>query len=174
MTLSEILLNLLSAMERVDDSIPSLFGTGLSRSKIETELSQIGFRPSNELLDLYSWRDGGITVEVLPGMHFLPFEAAVAQYEIHGAIGARSDGLLRFLSDGSDSGLAVESKELGGKVFWDTLGEPPEFAFPSIASAMNFALHCYERGIFRTTEDGIDVDWDQYETLKNRAVERDG
>ncbi len=167
----DTLVDLKRAMADFDEEICSFLSPGLKSDEIEAQFESISFPPSQELLELYSWQNGGLAVEVLPGAYFSPIEMGVAHYphnELYKSAGEPLWNTFSILTDHSDGGFAISSKESGAKIVQRCIHEPWEASFPSINVLFELSLRCYKDGIFSKVDGEIESDWDRYTELEKQ------
>lgn len=175
MALAQTLERLLTAMASVDESIPGELAPGLSPSEIQALLGKIRYDPTDELIELYSWRNGGMLVEIVPGSYFGPLEFAASSFKynpIMKAFGLPHSDALRILTDHSDGGFSVKPKKKSGAIVMNCIHAPAEIVLPTIDSLFELGAVCYENGIFVKRGDEIEPDWNRYEELEKEFFER--
>ena len=175
MALAQTLDRLLTVMGTVDESLPEELAPGLDPTEIHAQLLKIRFDPPDELIELYSWRNGGMLVEIVPGSYFAPLELATSSFKynpIIKAFGFPHSDALRILTDHSDGGFSVKPKKKSGAIVMNCIHAPAEVVLPTIESLFELGAACYESGIFVKQGDEIEPNWDRYEVLENEFFER--
>ena len=146
-----------------NSEIPNLFNLGLSISTIEKIAEVLPFKLTNEIIELYTWRDGTSNLtDVMANNFFMPLSMAIETYkemisleestcdetEELGCVW-RVDWLPIFYLDAVNYFVSCKDDESYGKVYEYEIGGEPELIFSNLTTMMKATLECYQNGVYK-------------------------
>lgn len=178
MSVTSILDNIRERMRAIGGERIARLRPGLPRETILSFDSRLPFRLPESVLELYSWRNGGVdryAAEMLPGWFFISIEEAMSFYEMFREEvppGAPPECLFWqpewfpiFKSyDISAIGVVCggERSNDGAMVYYDHPGETGLEAV-SLTALLQTIATALDRSIIKVTEDGsLDMDQDRF------------
>ncbi len=161
--------DLLNELATLNPSLLTATRPGLSRSKILAAFDDLPIKPTEELISLFSWRNGSkedVAAWIVPGHYLLPLDDAIYHFRI--ALQISSEGLrsahpldcLPYTFDmGGGSfvakcGYVVVDSDL---IVFSSGEDLPRTSANNLASELSVVVECFRRGIFYCGEDWVEV-----------------
>lgn len=170
-----ILDEILAFLSRWQFPVVGFLQHGLNKDLILELFSNINLQPTNELLQLYAWKNGvnvveGINlddIQFVPGYHILSLEGAIAQY-----IAVKGDprwdrSWFPVMANGGGDFYVIDLAQSDGEsapVIGFLLGEEEQDTeYQSIAAMLHTFFECYKKGIVYRSEEGyLEMDDDKH------------
>jgi len=139
------------------------FNLGLTVSEIEEIVEVLPFKLTNEVIDLYSWRDGtsSSVTDIIAHSFFLPLNEAVGIYEEMMPLDIidqnNNDSYFWQVAwfpiltmDQDYYFVSCRNDESAGKVYkYFIAGGEPEPMFSNLTIMMKAILDCYQTGVYK-------------------------
>ena len=154
-----LLQELENEMAKVHPNLRDLLNPGLTKTEIESQVSQLPFPISKDIISLYEWSNGtDCKLYILPGQYLLPLEEAIREFqeiwpmkdELQEIFFQKYFDCFRFLSDLSDGGVSFGRIDslCKGKMVELCIHHEWELAFDSLSNLLRTAIECYKRGVY--------------------------
>ena len=170
----EIITQLLNEIEKclqqLDHPCVDHLNSGISSQQIQELFEEIPLKPTQDLHDLYSWRNGskdceGITLgdlALFPGFYLMSLEESIQTYlELRAREAWDKSWFPIFASGGGDFYAMILAPEAQGQILgFYVYEEEPQVEYQSLESMLQTFKECYKQGIIVQNEQGyLDMDY---------------
>ena len=178
---SDVLDDIYCFLQKWKCPVCDFLNSGIREEEVKNKFVTVGLKPTDGLIDLYSWRNGTVVkkgtmlddVQIIPGFHFLSIEDSIAYYlELKNEATWCSNWFPIFANGGGDF-YAVNldcSISDDSPIICFLLGESDhEIEYENLLSMMLTYRECYNTGIVYLTNEGyIEIDDDKHAAIAQK------
>jgi len=187
LSLVEILNNIFSFLVNWKFPIRAYLNDAVGKKYVCDKLSEIGVKPTQEMFDLYSWRNGTKVVEgteldgvqFIPGYHIMSLEDSISQYKAMKDDSRWSQSWFPIMANGGGDFYAVDLSQSTGPsapiIGFILDEEEQDVEYQSIYTMMLTFLECCQKGVVFCTDEGyLEMNDDEHALIarkNNPAIE---
>ncbi|EFP97773.1 SMI1/KNR4 family protein [Vibrio caribbeanicus] len=173
-TITEFLSTILTYLLKWQFPVCKFLNDGLEESEIRALFNSSGITPTNELIELYQWRNGTNIVQgtmlddiqIIPGFHFLSLQDSVNNYSAMKNDKRWNPSWFPIFANGGGDFYAVDLSQSTGDtapIIGFILGEAEqEIEYQSLTTMLLTFCECYENKVVFRTEGGyLEMDDDE-------------
>jgi hypothetical protein len=172
-TLEQALQGILNHLMRLQRPVVKLLQEGLTAEDIRIQFQDIPLHSADELIELYSWRNGTKSVagdmlddlHFFPGFFLMPLDRAIRTYRSFALCETWNPSWFPVFANGGGDFYAVQLSDKSAKtseIVGFMLGEVrQEVEFESLLSMARTISACYDAGIYYVTDKGyLEADYE--------------
>ncbi|MBN6077123.1 SMI1/KNR4 family protein [Aggregatibacter actinomycetemcomitans] len=167
------------SLNNLNHSCLSYLNRGISFPEIQEQFSKISLRPNEELITLFSWRNGTKVTDNInlgdlaffPGFYLMSLQESISTYiELRDTFSWKKSWFPIFANGGGDFYVVDLGVEAQGKIIgFYVYEEDHAIEYNSLESMLKTLKECYEEGIiFRDNQGYLDMDYYQYAAVAHR------
>lgn len=162
-----LLVKLEEMMKFIHSSTVDLFNEGISREAIKGHFEDIHLTPTEDLIDLYHWKNGLVYQNIPTGKIyfgprgiFYPLADSVTIYTNEIKTGKYPAGFFPVLSDDTYLIDLRYNSKTHGQIFQyiSYLYRPRKKVYQSVDQMIEISINCFKQGIYWYDKDGM-FDW---------------
>lgn len=175
-TIKEQLHKLLLHLEKLNHSCPKYLDLGLPFSDIQRTLARVSLQPTDDLINLFSWKNGSSVntiplghLALIPGFYLMPLEECCSNYI---ALKKNDFWKATWFPVLSNSGgdfyvIDIQTNEILGYYIYE---DEPMVEYNSLKTLLETYNQCYELGIiYKTSEGYLDMDYNKHALVAQQA-----